>query len=31
MFAAYGVWVDWNSPDLTIDPEYEAAQVTGIP
>ena len=25
----YGVWADWNNPYLTLDPEYEAAQVAG--
>ncbi|KAJ0034521.1 hypothetical protein Pint_24529 [Pistacia integerrima] len=29
-FKRYGVWADWNNPYLTLDPEYEAAQVTGI-
>jgi isoleucyl-tRNA synthetase len=24
-----GVWADWNNPYLTLDPEYEAAQVAG--
>lgn len=23
----YGVWADWDHPYLTLDPEYEAAQV----
>lgn len=23
----FGVWADWNNPYLTLDPEYEAAQV----
>ena len=26
----YGVWADWDNPYLTLDPEYEAAQVSGI-
>lgn len=26
-FKRYGVWADWNSPYLTLDPEYEAAQI----
>lgn len=26
----YGVWADWNNPYLTLDPEYEAAQVVTI-
>jgi isoleucyl-tRNA synthetase len=25
----FGVWADWNNPYLTLDPEYEAAQVAG--
>jgi len=25
----YGVWADWNDPYLTLNPEYEAAQVAG--
>ena len=27
MFQRYGVWADWDNPYLTLDPEYEAAQV----
>lgn len=23
----YGIWADWDNPYLTLDPEYEAAQV----
>ncbi|RDY04671.1 Isoleucine--tRNA ligase, chloroplastic/mitochondrial, partial [Mucuna pruriens] len=26
-FKRYGVWADWNNPYLTLDPEYEAAQI----
>ncbi|KAF7837821.1 isoleucine--tRNA ligase, chloroplastic/mitochondrial [Senna tora] len=26
-FKRYGIWADWNSPYLTLDPEYEAAQI----
>ncbi|GLT91885.1 hypothetical protein SLE2022_097470 [Rubroshorea leprosula] len=26
-FKRYGVWADWNNPYLSLDPEYEAAQV----
>ncbi|KAK7264637.1 hypothetical protein RJT34_32246 [Clitoria ternatea] len=26
-FKRYGVWADWNDPYLTLDPEYEAAQI----
>ncbi|KAK4265762.1 hypothetical protein QN277_026775 [Acacia crassicarpa] len=26
-FKRFGVWADWNSPYLTLDPEYEAAQI----
>ncbi|KAF2565076.1 hypothetical protein F2Q70_00018542 [Brassica cretica] len=26
-FKRFGVWADWNNPYLTLDPEYEAAQV----
>ena len=25
----YGVWADWSNPYLTLNPEYEAAQVSG--
>lgn len=25
----FGVWADWNNAYLTLDPEYEAAQVGG--
>jgi len=25
----FGVWADWSNPYLTLDPEYEAAQVAG--
>lgn len=27
MLQRYGVWADWDNPYLTLDPEYEAAQV----
>lgn len=23
----YGIWADWDNPYLTLNPEYEAAQV----
>ncbi|XP_059450193.1 isoleucine--tRNA ligase, chloroplastic/mitochondrial isoform X2 [Corylus avellana] len=26
-FKRYGVWADWSNPYLTLDPEYEAAQI----
>ncbi|PRQ39187.1 putative isoleucine--tRNA ligase [Rosa chinensis] len=26
-FKRYGIWADWNNPYLTLDPEYEAAQI----
>ncbi|KZV25792.1 putative isoleucine--tRNA ligase, mitochondrial [Dorcoceras hygrometricum] len=26
-FKRYGVWADWDNPYLTLDPEYEAAQI----
>ncbi|WOG83392.1 hypothetical protein DCAR_0102567 [Daucus carota subsp. sativus] len=26
-FKRYGVWADWDHPYLTLDPEYEAAQI----
>ncbi|KAK6252710.1 hypothetical protein QUC31_014430 [Theobroma cacao] len=26
-FQRFGVWADWNNPYLTLDPEYEAAQI----
>lgn len=26
-FKRYGIWADWNSPYLTLDPNYEAAQI----
>ncbi|CAA2996733.1 isoleucine--tRNA ligase, chloroplastic mitochondrial [Olea europaea subsp. europaea] len=26
-FKRYGVWADWEHPYLTLDPEYEAAQI----
>ncbi|KAK7363579.1 hypothetical protein VNO77_05726 [Canavalia gladiata] len=26
-FKRYGVWADWNDPYLTLDPDYEAAQI----
>lgn len=26
-FKRYGVWADWENPYLTLDPEYEAAQI----
>lgn len=26
-FVRYGVWADWDAPYLTLDPEYEAAQI----
>ncbi|KAF2289179.1 hypothetical protein GH714_029242 [Hevea brasiliensis] len=26
-FKRYGVWADWDDPYLTLDPEYEAAQI----
>ncbi|KAL4642936.1 hypothetical protein ACB092_02G055700 [Castanea dentata] len=26
-FKRFGVWADWNNPYLTLDPEYEAAQI----
>ncbi|OMO59448.1 Aminoacyl-tRNA synthetase, class Ia, partial [Corchorus capsularis] len=26
-FQRYGVWADWSNPYLTLDPEYEAAQI----
>ncbi|KAL0692444.1 hypothetical protein Bca4012_059624 [Brassica carinata] len=26
-FKRLGVWADWNNPYLTLDPEYEAAQI----
>ena len=26
-FQRYGVWADWDSPYLTLQPEYEAAQI----
>ncbi|KAG5101339.1 hypothetical protein JHK84_046308 [Glycine max] len=26
-FKRYGVWADWNDPYLTLNPEYEAAQI----
>ncbi|EPS59339.1 hypothetical protein M569_15468, partial [Genlisea aurea] len=26
-FKRYGIWADWDSPYLTLDPEYEAAQI----
>ncbi|KAK7842393.1 isoleucine--trna ligase [Quercus suber] len=26
-FKRFGVWADWNNPYLTLDPEYEAAQM----
>lgn len=26
-FKRYGVWAEWNSPYLTLDPAYEAAQI----
>lgn len=25
----FGVWADWKNPYLTLDPQYEAAQVAG--
>ena len=28
-FQRYGVWADWNNPYLTLNPKYEAAQVSG--
>ncbi|XP_022721152.1 isoleucine--tRNA ligase, chloroplastic/mitochondrial isoform X3 [Durio zibethinus] len=29
-FQRYGVWADWNNPYLTLDPKYEAAQVSAV-
>ncbi|CAN1857619.1 Isoleucine--tRNA ligase, chloroplastic/mitochondrial [Linum perenne] len=26
-FKRYGVWADWDNPYLTLDPQYEAAQI----
>lgn len=26
-FKRYGIWADWDNPYLTLDPEYEAAQI----
>ncbi|XP_015573355.1 isoleucine--tRNA ligase, chloroplastic/mitochondrial [Ricinus communis] len=26
-FKRYGVWADWDNPYLTLDPDYEAAQI----
>ncbi|XP_047945517.1 isoleucine--tRNA ligase, chloroplastic/mitochondrial [Salvia hispanica] len=26
-FKRYGIWADWENPYLTLDPEYEAAQI----
>jgi isoleucyl-tRNA synthetase len=26
-FKRFGVWADWEAPYLTLDPEYEAAQL----
>lgn len=26
-FKRYGIWADWDHPYLTLDPEYEAAQI----
>ncbi|KAL6188589.1 hypothetical protein ACLB2K_039981 [Fragaria x ananassa] len=26
-FKRYGIWADWSNPYLTLDPEYEAAQI----